>query len=173
MKIKVLLSVGVVAAVLALNLCAFGGAIEPDAVTVAPGNQGDPPVTEEVIFLGQTFCVNTPWCPNFALWGGTAGGYIEFLGPDNLPAEYLWTNADGTLTFESLPLNVPPPAYDLLLATLHESDMLQQVNQDFAGGITRPLMVLSSSAVPEPSTFLLFGSAGVMMFGRIRRSWRS
>jgi PEP-CTERM motif len=170
MKTKVLLSVGVLAAVFALSLCAAAGPIDPNAVTVAPG-PGDP-ITEEVVFLGETFCINTPYCPEFASWGGTAGGFVEFLGPDGQPAEYIWTNRDGTLTFESLPLNVPPPSYDPLLGILHESDMLQEVDQFFPGGVTRPLFVLSSPSVPEPSTFLLFGSAGVMMFGRIRRFLR-
>ena len=159
MKMKVLLAAGILAAVLALNLCAFA---DP---TPAPG------VTNEVVYLGNTYCVNQTYCPEFAFWAGIAGGYVEFLGPGGAPAEYIWTNSNGTLTFEDLAgcmSCTAPPAYDPLLATLSESDMLQQVNQYFPGAAGLPLFVLSSQT-PEPSTLLLFGSAGLLVFGRIRR----
>ena len=167
MKMKLVLSAGILAAVFALSLCAFADADLPG-------------VTSEVIYLGTTYCVNTPSCPDFAPYFGISGGYVEFLGPNGQPAEYIWTNTQpggqATLTFEDLAgcmSCTAPPAYDPLLATLSESDMLQQVNQYFPGAGDLPLFVLSSQTTPEPSTLLLFGSAGVLVFGRIRRFRRS
>jgi hypothetical protein len=163
MKTKVLLAFGIVAVVLALNLSAIAGSTDP--------------VNEEVVYLGVTYCVNMPLCTIPVPWGGTAGGYVEFLGPNGQPSEYIWTNAQapGLLTFESEPLNELPPSYDPLLGVLNEGPGLQQVNQFFPGAVDRPLFVLSNepTTTPEPSTLLLFGSAGVMLFARRSRFWGS
>jgi hypothetical protein len=168
MKIRVFVSTGILVAVLALSLCTFAD------------SASSPGVTNEVVYLGNTYCVNQTYCPDFAPYFGIAGGSVEFLGPNGEPAEYIWTNTHpgsvSTLTFEDLAgclSCMGPPAYDPLLATLHESDMLQQVNQYFPGAGDLPLFVLSSQATPEPSTLLLFGSAGMLVFGRVRRFWRS
>jgi PEP-CTERM motif len=164
MKMKVLLSAGVLTAVLALSVCALADPANPDT-----------PTTNEVVYLGNTYCVNQTFCPEFAFWAGIAGGYVQFNAPNGTPAEYIWTNSNGTLTFEDLAgcgACTGPPAYDQLLATLQESPNLQQVNQYFPGAAGLPLFVLSNQ-VPEPSTLLLLGSAGVLAFGRIRRFRRS
>jgi PEP-CTERM motif len=164
-------SLVILSAVFALTaVCAFA---DPIPTT-------DVPVTQEVVYLGNTYCINQTYCPDFAPWFGVSGGYVEFLGPNGAPAEYIWTNTyaghASTLTFEDLAgclSCTAPPAYDPLLGVLNESPNLQQVNQFFPGAANLPLFVLSSSTTPEPSTLLLFGSAGVLVFGTMRRRfWR-
>jgi hypothetical protein len=162
MKMKLLLSLGVFAAVLALNLYALAGS------------------TDEVVFEGQPFCINQDDCQNFALWGGeTPAGYVVLYEADgHTISDYLWVDpTTGLMTFES---DLPgggfaklPPAGLPFFGGFIEDGTLQQVNQLFPGGGGRPLFIESSIDTPEPSTLLLLGPAAVFLFGRARRLWRT
>ena len=162
MKMKILLYAGVLAAVLALNLCALAN--EFDSVS----------------FEGQVYCLGVEDCRNFASWGPTAGGVFILTEPDGTPSDYLWVNPDGTMTFESDNESggfaLLPPAGLPVFGTLVEDGTLQQINQFFPGGLGRPLYMQSDvveGTTPEPSTLLLFGPAAVFLFGRARRLWRA
>lgn len=170
MKIKVLLSAGVLVAILALNFRAVAD-------------------SDEVVFQGNTFCAGIDDCRNFASWGGhgTARsiGYVVLYEADGRTiSDYLWVDINGLLTFES---DLPsggfaelPPAYLRKLGGLIENGSLQEVNQFFPGGVGRPLFIESKidtteskvGTTPEASTLLLFGPAAVFLFGRARRFWR-
>jgi hypothetical protein len=159
MKTRVLIAVAVLTVVLAFSLCAFAD-------------------QDEVVFEGQTFCLGQDDCRNFATWGPTAGGYVVLFEADgHTISDYLWINPDGTMTFESDNASggfaLLPPASDPFLGGFIETGGLQQVNQLFPGGATRPLFILSKVDTPEPSTLLLFGPAALFLFGRARRFWRS
>ena len=169
MKIKVLLSVGVLVAILALNFRAVAD-------------------SDEVYFRGNIFCIGIDDCRNFANWGPATArsiGYVVLYEADGRTiSDYLWVDINGNLTFES---DLPsggfaelPPAYLRKLGGLIENGSLQEVNQFFPGGVERPLFIESKidtteskvGTTPEASTLLLFGPAAVFLFGRARRFWR-
>jgi len=153
---KVPLSLAVMAVVLALAVGAFAS----------------PSGDDSVLYLGQVYCQGLEYCPDFATWGGTAAGYVELLDKDGKTiSDYLWVDYSGHLFFESAPLNTPPPSGLPFLGSLIENGQLQEVDQFFPGGVTRPLFIQSND-VPEPSTLLLFGPAALFLFGRARRFWR-
>ena len=162
MKTKVLHSVAVFAAVLALNLCALAGS------------------TDEVVFEGQPFCINQDDCRNFALWGNsTPAGYVVLYEADGHSiSDYLWVDpTTGLMTFESkLPngtfAELPPAGLPFFGGAI-EDGTLEPMNQLFAGGGGRPLSIESGPDTPEPSTLLLLGPAAVFLFGRARRFWRA
>jgi hypothetical protein len=130
------------------------------------------PSQNQVEFLGVFYCQGLDWCPDFAFWGPTAAGYIE-LTVNGAPDVYLWVDAQGYLTFEYTPLNVPPPAGLPLLASIPETGDLQEVNQYFPGGVLRPLYVESQlQSTPEPATLWMFGPVAVFLFNRARRALR-
>jgi hypothetical protein len=159
-------SLGVLAAVLALNLCALGD-------------------LDEVLYLGLPYCMGLDDCRNFADWGATPAGYLVLYDADgHTISDYFWVNGNGFMTFESrLPnggFGELPPANLPFLGGLIENGSLQQVNQFFPGAVQRPLFLESTAdtttpqpATPEPSTLLLFGPAAVFLYGRARRFWRA
>ena len=162
MKMKLFLSAGVLAAVLALNLCAFAD-------------------QDEVVFRGNVFCLGIDDCQNFANWGPTAGGYVVLYEADgHTISDYLWINPDGFMTFESDDSSGGfaqlPPAGLPFLGGFIENGSLQEVDFLFPGftGSGRSLLIESKvDTTPEPSTLLLFGPAAVFLFGRARRFWRT
>ena len=97
--------------------------------------------TEEVVYKGTVYCLNIRYCPDFAFWGNSPPGYIT-LTQGGKPVVYLWVDFTGLLTFESSPLNVPPPKGLPLLGTLVANGTLQEVDQFFPQGGDRPLFVL-------------------------------
>jgi len=127
----------------------------------------------EVEYLGNFYCQSQSGslCTDFALWGGTAAGYVEFKSPGGGIDAYLWVDGTGELTFASGVDLQAPPAGIPLLGIITEDGTLQQVNQLYPGGLLRPMYV-ESPTVPEPSTLLLFGPAALFLFGRARRFWR-
>jgi hypothetical protein len=135
--------------------------------------------TDEVLYRGTPYCVNNDDCEAFANWGPTTAGYIELLEPDGSGqvSDYLWVDFTGHLWFESRDpggtFAALPPAGLPLLGTLVEDGTLQEVDQFFPGGETRPLFVESDSTTPEPSTLLLVGPAAVFLFNRARRLKRN
>ena len=165
---------GILAVVLTLTLSAVASPSAPS---------GD---IDSVVFLGQTYCLQMDWCPAFAFYGPmtTPTGYVELTEPDGTPSDYLWVD-QGYLTFESSPLNVPPPAGLPLLAKLVEDGTLQEIDQFFPAGRSRPLFMQSGTSdgptlespasgptVPESSTLLLFGAGVGFVYRRARRYWR-
>ncbi len=164
MKMKVFLSAGILAAVFALNLCAFAD-------------------QDEVIFRGNVFCLGVDDCRDFANWGATAGnGYVVLYEADgHTISDYLWIDSSGFLTFESkLPgggFGELPPSGFVFLGGLIETGSLQEVDFLFPGfpGSGRSLLIESKvdTTVPEPSTLLLVGPAALFLFGRARRFWRA
>lgn len=112
----------------------------------SPSNQ-PAGVTEEVLYQGITYCVNTRYCPDFVFWGYFPPGYVT-LTHGGKPVVYLWVDFTGLLTFESIPLNVPPPRGLPLLGTLEDNGMLQEVDQFFPGGENRTLFVLYKGSQP-------------------------
>jgi hypothetical protein len=167
MKTKLFLSVGILAAVFALNLCAYASE-QPD----------------EVVFRGNVFCLGLEDCQNFANWGPTAAdSYVVLYEADGVTvSDYLWIDSTGRMTFESDNesggfAELPPPGF-VFLGGLIEDGTLQEVDQFFPGsvGSNRRLFIQSDvveGTTPEPSTLLLFGPAAVFLFGRARRFWRS
>ena len=166
---------GILAVVLTLT---FSAVASPSAPS------GD---TDSMLFLGQTYCLQMDWCPAFAFYGPmtTPTGYVELIEPDGTPSDYLWVE-QGYLTFESSPLNVPPPGGLPLLGKLVEDGTLQEVDQFFPAGRSRPLFMQSGTGsaptlespasglpIPEPSTLLLFGAGMGLAYHRARRHWRS
>jgi len=151
---KFRLAVGILVALFALSLCAYAD-------------------NDSVLYLGQVYCQGVDWCPSFAFWGPDAAGYVELLEPDGKTiSDYLWVDARGFLYFESDPLNFTPPPGLPLLGSLIETGQLQEVDQFFPAGQTRPLFIQSEPPqTPEPSTLLLFGSAVGILFGVRRRFW--
>ncbi len=161
---------GILAVVLSLTLPAVAGPVSPDTDT------------DSVLFLGQTYCLEMDWCPAFAFYGVlTPAGYVELTEPDGTPSDYLWVDYQGYLTFESTPLTIPPPPGLPLLGKLVEDGTLQEIDQFFPGGRSRPLFMQSGtddglrsqSSTPEPSTILLLGSAAGVAYQRARRYWRT
>jgi hypothetical protein len=160
---KVPLSVGILTVVLGLSICA-----------VADLNDSSAPAGQfEVEYLGNFYCQSQTgsYCPDFALWGGTASGYVEFKDPSGTIDAYLWVDGTGELSFASGSALQAPPAGLVHLGTITEDGTLQEVNQLYPGGGLRPLFV-ESPTTPEPSTLLLFGPAALFLFGRARRFWR-
>lgn len=157
MKVKVSLAVLAVLAVISvLSVCAMA---------------------DEVVYRNTPYCVGVDDCEAFASWGGTAAGYVELLdSPGGKIGDYIWVDSQGILWFESDngtgTFGALPPAGLPLLGTLVENGQLQEVDQFFPGGVTRPLFVQSELDTPEPSTLLLFGPAALFLFGRARRFWR-
>jgi len=164
---KVPLSLAVLAVVLGLAICASADLNESGLGAPPAGSQF------EVLYLGTPYCVSPTgsYCPDFATWGGTAGGYLEFKDPGGAIDAYLWVDGTGKLSFASGSALVAPPPGLPLLGIITEDGTLQQVNQLYPGGLTRPLYV-ESPIVPEPSTLLLFGPAALFLFGGARRFWR-
>jgi PEP-CTERM motif len=155
---KARLVVGVLAVVVTLSVCAVAD-------------------LDEVLYQGTLYCVGQDNCQAFATWGGTAAGYVELLEPGGgSVSDYIWVDFTGQLWFESKDANgnfgALPPAGLPLLGTLIENGTLQEVDQFFPGGVTRPLFVESPS-VPEPSTLWLFGPAAIFLFNRARRFRRN
>jgi len=165
MKMRLVLGVlGVLAVIATLSICAVAGP------------EGD----DSVLFKGNPYCVGLEACPAFAFWGPTATGYVELLEPDGKTvSDYIWVDFTGFLWFESDNENggfaaLPPPGTPFL-GSLIEDGTLQEVDQFFPGGVTRPLFVQSSpleGTTPEPSTLLLLGPAAVFLFNRARRFGR-
>lgn len=54
-----------------------------------------------VLFLGQLYCEQQQYCPNFAYWGTTPPGYVELTTADGTPSDYLWVDTKGEMTFET------------------------------------------------------------------------
>ena len=161
---------GVLAVVLSLTLPAVAGSVSPDTDI------------DSVLFLGQTYCLDMDWCPAFAFYGVlTPAGYVELTEPDGTPSDYLWVDLQGYLTFESTPLTISSPPGLPLLGKLVEDGTLQEIDQFFPGGRSRPLFMqsgtddglTSQSSTPELSTVLLFGSAAGVAYQRARRYWRT
>lgn len=160
MKVKVFLSVGVLMAFLALNLCAVAD-------------------NDFVDFRGQTFCLGVDDCRDFANWGPTVGGYVVLYEADGVTvSDYLWVNSDGAMTFES---DLPgggfaqlPPAGLVFLGGLIEDGTPQDLGVFFPAGEIRGLFVESKvDTTPEPSTLLLLGPGAIFLFSRARRFWRT
>ena len=134
-----------------------------------PAGSGD-----SVLFLGQPYCQQQDYCPDFAYWGNSPPGYVELTEADGTPSDYLWVDFKGELTFESSPLNIPPPAGLPLLGKLVENGAFQEVDQFFPAGSNRPLYLQSdpggqltpASPTPESSTLWLFGTGGLVLLGR-------
>jgi hypothetical protein len=161
---------GVVAVVFALTAVAVAGPVGPS------GDDG------EVLYLGQLYCVQMQWCPAFAFYGtGTPIGYVELTEPDGTPSTYLWVDYQGSLNFEASPLNIPPPPGLPLLGKLVADGTLQEIDQFFPAGRSRPLFIQDGtddrlapqSSTPEPSTLLLFTSAAGLAYGCVRHWWRA
>ena len=152
------------AVALTLSVSASAGSIEPS------GSGG------EVLFLGQLYCVQQQYCPDFAYWGNTPPGYVELTDANGTPTDYLWVDTEGEMTFETSPLNIPPPAGLPLLGKLVENGMFQEVDQFFPAGSNRPLYIQGSSSeqmtltpsTPEPSTLWMFGAGGFAFLRRLR-----
>jgi hypothetical protein len=154
------LSLHVLAVMVILAVCAVADTSE------APGSGG------EVLFLGQIYCQQMQYCPSFSYWGNSPPGYVELTKTDGTPSDYLWVDFKGQMTFESNPLNVPPPAGLPLLGKLVDNGSFQEVDQFFPAGSNRPLFLEDSSSqlvpgssTPEPSTLWLLGSGGLILFG--------
>jgi hypothetical protein len=161
---------GILTVVLSLTLPAVAGSVSTDTDT------------DSVVFLGQVYCLDMDWCPDFAFYGAlTPAGYVELTEPDGTPSDYLWVDYQGYLTFESTPLTISPPPGLPLFGKLVEDGTLQEIDQFFPGGRSRPLFIQSGtddglssqSSTPEPSTILLFGSAAEVAYQRTRRYWRT
>jgi hypothetical protein len=165
---KMRLSVAVLAVILGLSVCAVA-----DINDLGAPSQFSDPSQFQVEYLGNFYCQspNGSFCPDFADWGGTSAGYIQFDAPGGGIDAYLWDDGTGFLTFASGVALTPPPSGLPLLGIVTEDGTLQQVNQFFPGGVQRPLFV-ESPVVPEPSTLLLFGPAALFLFGWTRRFWR-
>lgn len=152
MKIRLVL--GVLAVVVTLSVCAVAD-------------------LDEVLYQGNLYCVGIDNCQAFAAWGGSSAGYVELLEPGGgSVSDYIWVDFTGELWFESKDANggfgALPPAGLPLLGSLIEDGTLQEVDQFFPGGGTRPLFV-ESPTVPEPSALMLFGPGAVFLFNRARR----
>jgi PEP-CTERM motif-containing protein len=162
---KMRLVLGVIVVLATFSVC---------AVADLSGVGAPPPGGQfEVEFLGTFYCVSQTgsYCPDFADWGGTAGGYVEFKAPGGAIDAYLWVDGTGELSFASGSAIVTPPAGLPLLGVITEDGKLDEVDEDYPGGVERPLYV-ESPTVPEPSTLLLFGPAAVFLFKRARRFGR-
>jgi hypothetical protein len=132
---------------------------------------------DEVLYRDTPYCVGIDNCQAFAVWGGTAAGYVELLdSPGGKISDYIWVDFQGNLWFESDngtgQFGALPPAGLPFLGSLVENGQLQEVDQFFPGGVTRPLFIQSELDTPEPSTLLLFGPAALFLFGRARRFWQ-
>jgi hypothetical protein len=167
MKMKVFLAAGVLAAVLAVNLCAFAD-------------------QDEVVYRGNVFCAGVDNCQNFANWGITPPGYVVLYEANGRTiSDYLWVNFNGLMTFESDNssggfAHLPPPGIPFLGGFI-ENGLPQEVDFLFPGfsGSGRTLFIESKvdtsngskidNAVPEPSTLLLVGPAALFLLGRARR----
>ena len=159
---KIRLALGVLAVIVTVSVCAVAGTIDDTGGF-------------EVLYKNAPYCVSTTgsFCPDFALWGPTAGGYVEFKDPGGTIDAYLWVDGTGELTFASGVDIVPPPAGLPLLGIVTEDGTLQEVDQFYPGGVTRPLFVESPvGTTPKPSTILLVGPAAVLLFNRARRFGR-
>ena len=164
---KVSLRLGALAVVLTLTISAGAVLSSPDDGT------------DLVVFLGQTYCLDMDWCPDFAFYGtGTPTGYVELTDPNGTPTDYLWVDFQGNMTFESSPLTISPPAGLPLLGQLVETGTLQEVDQFIPAGRSRPLFInggsdqdriTSQSSAPDPPTLLLLGSAAGLAYRRARR----
>lgn len=158
----------VLVVLLVLTVPAFAGLANPS---------GDP---DYVVFLGQTYCLGIDWCPNFAFYGrATPIGYVELTDTSGAPTDYLWIDYQGNMTFESNPLNNPPPSSLPLLGQLVETGTPQEVDQFFPAGQSRPLFInggsthdgmTSQSSAPDPPSLWLLGSAAGLVYRRARRA---
>jgi hypothetical protein len=161
---KALLHLLSLAITLTLSVTASAGYIDPSSSDGA------------VLFLGQLYCEQQQYCPNFAYWGTTPPGYVELTAADGTPTDYLWVDTQGEMTFEASPLNIPPPAGLPLLGKLVEDGTFQEVDQFFPAGSNRPLYIQDRSgeqmtlgpSTPEPSTLWMFGASGFAFLGRRR-----
>src|SRR5450631_2524157 len=97
---KLPLALGILTVVLTFTVCAVASPSVPSSGI------------DSVLFLGQTYCVQMEWCPNFAFYGPmtTPTGYVELTTTGGAPTAYLWVDRQGSMTFEASPLNVPPPS---------------------------------------------------------------
>ncbi len=161
-----------------LRVLVFLLALTIPAFADLANSPGEP---EYVLYLGQTYCLGMDWCPDFAFYGTmTPVGYVELTDTSGAPTNYLWVDNQGEMTFESMPLNDPPPPGLPLLGQLVETGSLQEIDQFFPGGRSRPLFInggstdhdmRSLSSVPDPPTFLLLGSAAGLAYRRARRAF--
>ncbi len=164
---KLPLALGILTSILTLTISAVASPSVPSSGI------------DSVVFLGQTYCVQMPWCPNFAFYGPitTPTGYVELTTSAGDPTAYLWVDRQGSMTFEANPLNFPPPPGLPLLGQLVDDGTLQEIDQFFPAGRSRPLFMqaatddglVSQPAVPEPSTLLLLASAAGLAYSRGRR----
>ncbi len=127
---KVLRSMGVLAIVLTLAGSVIANPSRPSGGT------------DSVLFLGQLYCIQMLWCPTFAFYGAsTPVGYVELTTADGAPTAYLWIDHRGFITFECRSLNVPPPVGLPLLGMLVDDGRLQEIDQFFPAGASRPLFI--------------------------------
>lgn len=107
--------------------------------------------TDEVLFRGNLYCIGLEDCRAFAFWGNTPGGYVEFLDGSGKTSGYIWVDLSGLLWFEarnaSGGFGALPPANLPFLGSLAVNGQLQEVDQFFPAGATRPLFVQIGSSV--------------------------
>lgn len=174
-----------------VSILALAPPASADQVASDPlaANSHDMEGDDQVLFKGQFYCVGVEDCRQFAFWGkvtARSAGYVVLTEPDGFtPSDYIWVDINGFLWFESDDESggfaVLPPAYLRKLGSLVEDGTLQEVDQFFSPNPGRTLFVQSSpveravseASTPEPSTLLLVGPAAVLLFSRMRRSWRA
>lgn len=114
-------------------------------VSLSASSSGPGSSDDSVLFMGQIYCEQLQYCPDFAFWGNSPSGYVELTKADGTPTDYLWVDISGQMTFESSPLKIRPPAGLPLVGTLVADGTYQEVDQFFPAGSNRPLFIQSHS----------------------------